>query len=215
MITDKDLASICQDTYDPSVSWDFLDEGEDDGVWWAIRRLNGADVVAFRGSDDFQDWVVDLRAAPIPTRLGSVHAGFYSGIEKMWAELRDQSSARPKIITGHSLGAARAAILCGLATLDGAPPLARVVFGEPKPGFMGLAKIIEKITSRSYRNGDSRHHDQVTDLPITFPPFQYVHPTAIIPVTEVPTGGLFARLGVFAWHHVELYVNATPLVSII
>ena len=215
MITDKDLASICQDTYDSSVSWDFLDEGVDDGVWWAIRQLDGVDVVAFRGSDDFQDWVVDLRAAPIPTRLGSVHAGFYSGIEKMWAELRGQSSGRPKIITGHSLGAARAAILCGLATLDGAPPHARIVFGEPKPGFIDLAKIIEGITSRSYRNGDNRHHDQVTDLPVTFPPFQYVHPTPIIPICEMPGGDWFSKLGILAWHHIGYYFAATPTTLVV
>jgi hypothetical protein len=37
---------------------------------------------------------------------------------------------------------------------------------------------------------------------------QFVHPTPIIPVCAEPTGGLFAQLGAFAYHHIELYQAA-------
>jgi hypothetical protein len=60
----------------------------------------------------------------------------------------------------------------------------------------------------SYRNGDARHHDLVADVPFSFPPLQYVHPTPIIEVCCRPSGPLFQRLGAFAYHHVELYVAA-------
>ena len=214
MITDKDLAGLCGDIYTSPLAFDHLDLGDDDGVCWALKKLDGYDAIVFRGSVTFQDWIRDLRAAPIPTRLGSVHAGFYDGMEKAWAEVRALHT-QPLMITGHSLGAARAAILTGLASLDNTAPVVRVVFGEPKPAFLDLAKIIQYTPGRSYRNGNNRHHDQVTDAPISFPPFQYVHPTPIITVTEAPTGDLFSRLGIFAWHHIDLYEAATPITPVI
>jgi hypothetical protein len=211
VISDKDLATLCGAIYAGSAdAWDHFDPGaDDDAVCWALKKLDGYDAVVFRGSDTFKDWIRDLRAAPIPTRLGQVHAGFYAGMEKTWAEIRAMQS-QPLIVTGHSLGAARAGVLCGLAILDGTTPAARVVFGEPKPGFADLAKITDAAPGRSYRNGDHRHHDVVTDVPFSFPPFEYVHPTPIIPVTDVPTGDIFARLGLFAWHHIAHYEAATP-----
>ena len=211
MISDKDLATLCGAIYAGSAdAWDHFDPGDDDdAVCWALKKLDGYDAIVFRGSDTFKDWIRDLRAAPIPTRLGQVHAGFYAGMEKTWAEIRAMQS-QPLIVTGHSLGAARAGVLCGLAILDGTTPAARVVFGEPKPGFSDLAKITNAAPGRSYRNGDNRHHDPVPDVPFSFPPFEYVHPTPIIPVCDVPTGDLFARLGIFSWHHVQHYIEATP-----
>ncbi|SIO38681.1 Lipase (class 3) [Bradyrhizobium erythrophlei] len=90
-------------------------------------------------------------------------------------------TGQPVIVTGHSLGAARAAVMCGLMVADGAAPAARVVFGEPKPGLMDFAERIKDVPARSYRNGDALHHDLVTDVPFSFPPLQYVHPTPIVP----------------------------------
>jgi hypothetical protein len=82
------------------------------------------------------------------------------------------------------------------------------VFGEPKPGLLDLAKLITGIAGRSYRNGDNTHHDLITDVPFSFPPEQYVHPTPIIPVCGRPAGVEFTDLGVFAWHHIGLYETA-------
>jgi surfactin synthase thioesterase subunit len=111
----------------------------------------------------------------MPSRIGHVHSGFYAGMEHMWADLKPMLS-QPAIITGHSLGAARADVLTALMTVDSVLPVARVVFGEPKPGLLDLAKLITGIPGRSYRNGDDTHHDLITDVPFSFPPEQYVHP---------------------------------------
>ena len=218
MITDRDIAALCSAIYaypgDPPPSWDHFDAGLDDGVCWALKKLPGADVIVLRGSVTFQDWLRDLRGDPIMTPLGFVHAGFHAGMIPMWLEAKAMLS-QPAIVSGHSLGAARAGILAGLMTLDKVTPKARIVFGEPKPGYLELAKIIEATPGRSYRNGDATHHDLVTDVPFSFPPLQYVHPTPIIPVTAVPGPDIFATLGVFAWHHAPLYAAATPATPII
>lgn len=215
MPPDAVICGICAALYSPIAlleDWDHIDMGDDDGVCWALKRLSGYDVVVFRGSITLQDWVRDLRAVAIPTRIGHVHAGFYAGMEHVWTEMRPLLT-QPVIVTGHSLGAARAGVLTALMVADGSPPVARVVFGEPKPGLLDLAGFIDDVPGRSYRNGDDLHHDMVCDVPLSFPPLQYVHPTPIVPVMCKPSGSLFEQLGIFAWHHMELYQTALSVAS--
>jgi hypothetical protein len=211
--SDAAIVALCAEIYQPTAPtgvFDHYDAGTDNGVVWAIKRFNGFDVVVFRGSITLQDWLRDLSALAIPSRIGHVHAGFYAGMEHVWAELKPMLS-QPAIITGHSLGAARADVLTALMTVDGAPPAARVVFGEPKPGLLDFADLITGIPGRSYRNGDSTHHDLVTDVPFSFPPEEYVHPTPIIPITAEPPAN--DRWGAFSFHHVELYQAALAAVQ--
>lgn len=210
MLSDRTVVSLCQAIYKPTAlidQWERFDPGLDDGVCYGLRKLAGFDIVVFRGSVTAQDWIRDLHAMIVATRIGHVHAGFFAGMEHVWSELRPLIT-QPVIVAGHSLGAARAAILCGLMVKDGVLPCRRVVFGEPKPGLLDLANLIKAIPAASYRNGDGLHHDLVTDVPLSFPPLQYVHPTPIVEVCAEPTGALFERLGAFAYHHIELYVAA-------
>ena len=207
--SDADCAALCAAIYAPTAAttFDHFDIGSDDGVCWALKRCEGADVVVLRGSVTAQDWFRDAEAFTIATRAGRVHDGFHRGMEHMWADVKPLLD-QPVIVTGHSLGAARAAILTAFMICDGKSPAARVVFGEPKPGLIDHAQIVKTVPGRSYRNGDGLHHDVIADLPFSMPPTQYVHPTPIIPVCERPTGGLFDRTGLFAWHHVQLYEAA-------
>lgn len=217
MISDAEIASLCAGIYAypgaPAIAWDHLDPGDDgDGVCWALKRVAGSAVVVLRGSVTKLDWFRDFQAIADPFHhddLGPVHPGFLSGMRTVERQLRSLTNAEePIIIAGHSLGAARAAILTGLMVIDGRIPAARVVFGEPKPGFLQLAKLIEGVPGRSYRNGCGLHHDLVTDVPFSFPPEQFVHPTKVIPVCAMPGPDIFARWGVFAFHHMPLYQAA-------
>jgi hypothetical protein len=205
--TDADLARLCAAIYGraPVVEWDHFDQGDDDGVCWAVKSLPGFDVVVFRGSAIFEDWIRDFRAAPVRTRVGHVHAGFYAGLEHVLGDLRPILS-QPAILTGHSLGAARASIVTALLVADGIAPASRIVFGEPKPGFADFGAIVAGVAGRSYRNGDELHHDLVTDVPFTVPPFAYTRPTPIIPVRAEPPPD--DRWGAFSYHHIELYEAA-------
>jgi hypothetical protein len=113
------------------------------------------------------------------------------------------------VVAGHSLGAARAAVLCGLMRADGCKALARVVFGEPLPGMTQLAGLIADIPGRSYCNGDAHHHDVVTDVPFRIPLLNWVRASPLIHVTAEPDQPAVDLLGeLFAYHHCPLYRQA-------
>jgi hypothetical protein len=136
-------------------------------------------------------------------------------MDATWAEIKATTTGPYRVI-GHSLGAGRAAILCGLMIADGAMPVERVVWGEPLSGFDRLAKLIAPIPARSYRNGDGRLlHDRVTDVPFSFPPEEFVRASTLIDVCAPPDGPIIARLGVFSWHHMALYLEAMKTVHVL
>jgi hypothetical protein len=224
MIDDSHCAILCDAIYAApgglSIKWDYLDPGDDDGICWGLLRmlfpdaspivgasspLRMHDVVCFRGSATFTDWFRDLIALANPfvhDRLGPVHPGFLLGMEHAWKDIRPLLK-NPLVVTGHSLGAGRAAILCGLAIADGVVPVKRVCFGEPKPGFRELATLLEETPGVSYRNGGGFAHDLVTDVPFSFPPEEYIHPTPLTYITNPPVPG--HEWGIFAWHSMALY----------
>lgn len=206
--TDAELAGLCFAIYGETAAsaFDHFDAGVDDGVCWAIKRLPGYDVIALRGSLTLQDWLTDLNALPVKTRIGHVHNGFHIGMEHAWADIRPLLK-QPAIVTGHSLGAARAAILTAFMVKSGLPPILRVAFGEPKPGFADLAEIIADVPTRVYRNGNGVDHDYVTDVPAF--PTAFIHPNGQIDVCGPPA--LNDPDIAFRWHHMPLYqVAVTP-----
>jgi hypothetical protein len=111
----------------------------------------------------------------------------------------------PIVITGHSLGAARAALLTGIMIEAGLPPARRVAFGEPKAGYRALAEFIAPVPAVSYRNGNTEAHDLITDMP-GVPWLPYVHPVPLTYVNAAPP--VDDPTGAFAWHHMGLYVAA-------
>jgi hypothetical protein len=214
-VYDHDCAMWCVGLYNysgqPSVNWDHVDAGEDDDVCWAVKRVGEVDIVVLRGSATLEDWIRDADAMAITPAthpvLGSVHAGFYAGMEKVCEEVLARN---PKnlIITGHSLGGARATILTALLKANGKPPLARVTFGEPRPGFAELADYLEDVPGRAYCNGN----DYVTKLPFSITGmFPYVHPTPLIAVAAAPAPG--DPWGPFAPHHSQLYAEALKTIN--
>ena len=210
MISNRRAAELCSDLYSAPTAFPVFDAGADDGICWAISREDDTDVIVLRGSVTFQDWVRDLLAFANPyasRRLGPVHAGFYLGLDNAWTDMKPfLRHDAPLAITGHSLGAARASLLTGIALQDGYNPAARIVFGEPKPGFAQLAAYIAPVPAWSYRNGNGVHHDIVTDVPFTLPPADYVHPTKLLSVCAEPPER--DQFGVFAWHSMSLYLKA-------
>lgn len=206
--TDIDLVNLCAAIYQPDTIWDHFDAGHDDGVYWAVKQYPECDVVVFRGSITAHDWYEDFRAFPIQSRIGTVHHGFFDGMEKMWGELRAMLTGAPVAVIGHSLGAARADMLCGLMLADGDPPARRAVFGEPRPGYLDFCRPVAKIPGASYCNRDTRGHDRVTDVPLTLPhQFDFARPTPLVMVSASPT---FVERAdpLFDYHHIQLYQAA-------
>lgn len=223
MITDFTIADLLVKLYDQpeaplsTAGFDNFEPGTaDGGICWASKRIENMDVVCLRGSVTFQDWLRDLFAFTIPfpnKGLGCVHPGFKIGMDDAWDEIR-RRTVGPWIVAGHSLGAGRAAILAGLMTLDKMPPVRRVAFGEPRPGFQQLSDLIAGIPSVSYCNGSTAHdHDRVTDVPLEFGIERYVHPSPLTYVDAAPTAEMRARDGMWARHHMPLYHQAVSSVK--
>lgn len=216
---DAELADLCVALYGqigaPPVQWDHLDPGEDDNVCWALKKTDTADIIVLRGSVTVADWIHDVEAEPTMIQryedLGPVHSGFAAGMPKMWNEaIPLLHHDRPTWITGHSLGAARAAILAGMMLIDGLAPGAAVRFGEPRPGFAPLAALLARrgVYQKAYRNAGTWGHDYVTDVPLVLPEFPYAHGCPLTDIDAPPSGDLMLRYGLFAGHHMPLYAAA-------
>jgi lipase (class 3) len=225
MPPDKDVADLCVGIYAypglPAATWDRFDDGKDsDQICWGVKIVDDCDVLVFRGSTTFEDWRRDFNVWADPSvhsKIGPVHPGFLDGLDQVLQEYQEfrGNPGRKLVVAGHSLGAGRASILCGLAIVAGIVPAGRVVFGEPRPGFPALAQLLSSIPdSRSYRNGkfNSFEHDLVTDVPVRIGPLQYVHPTRLIEVSALPPPD--DEWGVFSYHHMQLYARALAQGSI-
>jgi len=212
MISDIRAAEICSAIYGNAtptpVSFAHYDNGDDDGVVWAVAKEGDVDVVVFRGSVSPGDWIRDGMAKPYYDRdLGAVHHGFYLGVRNVWGDMQPFLRGGPVFLTGHSLGAARAAIMAGVMVLSGRAPVGRTVFGEPKPGFQQLADLCQAVPTKSFRNGIGDNHDIVTDLPLAIPAFglRYVRQGSVIPVDVEPDPN--DDSGIFCFHHCSLYLK--------
>ena len=176
--TDLLLASLCLSSENDALGFDFIDDGikSGTGVWWAVKYLDGYDVIVFRGSlikDNkgvlLPDWLRDFDSRMIHVDgLGMVHAGFYKNIPDVMKLIAPHLRGCPVVVTGHSLGAARACLYSASLTLF---PARVVIFGCPNPGTQELAEIFVGKNIISYKNG----HDPVTDAPVyLWPEFPYV-----------------------------------------
>lgn len=214
MLTDGQIADAVADLYEytsGAVHWDHLERPkDDDGIRWGLRRIDDVDLIVMRGSTTLRDWVRDFLwvANPISHRkLGPIHPGFYDGLEEAYAVMRPMMRQNV-VITGHSLGAARATILTGMMVLDKRPPIRRVTFGEPRAGFKQLHDLVAPVTTACYRN----LHDLIAHLPFSGLVEHYVDAATPIDIEVAPHGAALAW-GPFAWHHMMLYREGTNAVG--
>jgi len=204
MITDKDAAQVCVDTYDVSAKWDH--QWSEFGVYLYARILGDVLVLAFRGSTTPGDWLRDFFAIPLYTKsLGTVHAGFYRGLPDAYMEVLDliKQYTGKTVVTGHSLGAAEALILAGLMIKNEYNPLAVITFGCPRPGFYALSEMLacSGVPIRCYRNGD----DPVPLVPHLIP--EWIKPVQDTLIYTPPDPNDHEPLHC---HHMPLYLAGTP-----
>ena len=169
MISDLECAEFCQQIYTSANGWDHYWAMDD--VVIGHKQLDGVDVIALRGSLTAEDWERDIYAYPRYTRqLGFIHSGFWIGMENALQEVQEVLT-KPSVITGHSLGGARARILAGLLVVANKVPAKLCVFGSPKAGFSKHAKVIDDsgMEHISYRNAN----DPVPLLPAILPMWRH------------------------------------------
>lgn len=152
MISPIVLIGLCNDLYTNPEKLDQLWEFE--GCHAGRKRIDDTDVIVLRGSLDAVDWIRDTEVVAIwDYRLGFVHGGFMTGMNDVLVAV--SLNGLPKlVVTGHSLGGARARILAALLAYSGKPVDQCCVFGSPRPGFANLSRILQKSGTplASYRN---------------------------------------------------------------
>lgn len=187
--SDLDLARICLSSETDALGFDFWDDGSNTGICYGII----GNTVCFRGSKVVLDWIRDGQAEMTPvTGLGRVHSGAWLGMPQVIEHLRSTLLPDP-VFTGHSLGAMRASQVAASISFS-----KLTIFGSPRPGDQTFADLFTGKCVTSYKN----IHDPVTDVPLPFPEFPYVH---IAPFIHVD-GMVDNSLG-FPWddHHMVNY----------
>jgi hypothetical protein len=205
MLTDLQIIDVCAALYEeqPKGFWDII--WPVDGSYCASKMVDGYNVIVFRGSTTVLDWFEDLGSEfPVwDKELGHCAAGFLEGMHNVEVSI-DRKWHGPTIITGHSLGAAHAALYAAHRCAIDYPPVALINFGEPRPGFERFRDLLKEISFvRSYRN----LNDPVTEVPCLGIPGTeidlYVHSTALTPLSaSAPSDDPWGPL---AEHHIELY----------
>lgn len=203
---DLDLARLCASSESDAAGFDFIDAGAKTGVWFGIKYVDGYDIIVFRGSLLFSggkltpDWLRDFNSRMILVdKLGDVHAGFYEQMPEVYQLIQPRLRGLPVVITGHSLGAARAIIYSAISPIR---PVRIVIFGCPRPGTQRLADIFLNDDITSYKN----RHDPVTDVPV-FVPLEFPYVPATSQYARVD-GMVDFNLGPpWADHHADNYVK--------
>lgn len=102
-----------------------------------LFELRGYLVLAFKGSAEFADWILDARALPpMPYEGQWVHRGFRRAHKGIWPMVYNHlvqlqaGKRRPLIVTGHSLGGALAELSC-LFLHQYPGEVNRITFGKP------------------------------------------------------------------------------------
>ncbi len=145
-----------------------------------IAYNDSAIVLAFRGTSSIQDWMTDSDLSLTSVRTGGkVHSGFFRALCLVWNDILQvitsvQTKAQPLWITGHSLGAALAALAAARFDLELDKPVSGVyTFGQPRVGDRDFARIVNAdLNHRFYRFVNNS--DVVTRIP-TREPLSYSH----------------------------------------
>ena len=167
-----------------------------DGMW----------LVSFRGTLGIFDWMDDLVLKKTPEGF---HQGFYDALEDLLPQLKTLVAGKDVILTGHSLGAAMAAM--AVYFLQGTcNPLSIVNFGQPKIGDQRAVDRLKGVPWIRYVHGT----DIVTQVPWKIMGYVYGGAEVQLPQTPRPWLHIFSRekpyfFPLSLWDHVPtLYAEA-------
>ena len=108
-----------------------------------VARYDDHIEIAFRGTCDLENWILDLDVRKAPLAYGvKVHDGFLRAAEVLLPLLlsellppgSDKAKVKPLYITGHSLGGALASLVALFLSREGLRVAAVYTFGSPRVG---------------------------------------------------------------------------------
>lgn len=116
---------------------------------YLARKKGEVAVLVFRGTANFQDWLIDLNAVPIQLkkyRNIKVHKGFWDAYAHCMEDIEEKVNAHvpsdmPLYITGHSLGGALAQIASAVLERDNLA--ACYTFGSPRVATLDFDGIVK------------------------------------------------------------------------
>ena len=134
---------------------------------------NQTAVVVLRGSDDRNDWLVNLTSMTSRTSNGRIHRGFsdaYRPLQPQVETILRNNSIKNVWISGHSLGGALALVAANDLLLDDSIEIKGVVtFGQPAVAKSDLANYLDQALLGRYARFVN-HDDIVPRIPFTFQP---------------------------------------------
>ena len=130
-------------------------------------------VIAFRGTDEKEDWLSNANIYPHRTDEGYLHSGFGNAYGTLQFQiLQEVEKTGPKYIwvTGHSLGGAMA-LICAydLEVYQNRSINGVITFGQPMIGKKNLAAALQKRLGDRYVRFVNES-DRVPLLPLSFAP---------------------------------------------
>ncbi len=160
-----------------------------------LSMVDGVHTVAFEGTTDLQEWLVDFLAAPSPfytAEYGPVHFG----ISETMFSVADRIAAYfaglgwpSYYVTGHSKGAGEAILFCAEMKRRGHPPLATRAYEPPQVGGVRLRDYLSDQDVKWTATVNVHGRDIVTQVPFGDP---WTHVNDPIPLTvpdtyDIPT----------------------------
>lgn len=154
--------------------FEFFDEKDTQAF---IAGNNDMLLLAYRGTESLKDWMTDADIDLVGGPGGKVHEGFSMALSHVWKEvwtyIRESRKCRSLWVTGHSLGAALAALTVAKLRLEKDEPVNGLyTFGHPRTGDRDFAKNFDSDFSlQTFRYVNN--NDIVTRVP--FRSMHYSH----------------------------------------
>ncbi|MCV6609457.1 MAG: lipase family protein [Amphritea sp.] len=135
--------------------------------------------VVCRGTDEWKDWIDNIRAFPQQALFGEFHRGFWESVEDLWPGINNdlvqarKIKARPLFIAGHSLGGAMASIIAAKLIHEDRPFTSVYTFGQPRAMTRDTARIFN-VEAGTRHHRFQNNQDIVTRVPARLMNYSHV-----------------------------------------